>query len=82
MEEVWFDFNELLQRMDVKIVEVKLVAFGEEGCWNDLVEGYTQFRRRKENKSQAEESVDGLRDEKERIVRESCAYVTRLLTCS
>ena len=61
LEHVWFDFFLTGERVTVKSEVTKRVALRDEHCWNELIDGNSQLRRRKENKRQAEESENFLR---------------------
>ena len=68
---VWFDFNEVGERVNLRPDETKRVSLGEEQCWKDLVEGNSQFRKRK-NTNLAEESVEILQEKRTQRTRVKC----------
>ena len=57
LEKDWFDFNVTGESVNLKSEEIKRVILGEEPCSKDSSEGNPQFRRSKENKCHADESV-------------------------
>ena len=55
-----------------KSEEIQHVTFGEELSWSNLVDGHPQVRRRKEDKRQAEESLEFLQEQGTQRTSISC----------